>query len=815
MALLECPDCGKHVSERAISCPNCGCPRSFFVAITSNNSYESSPSLQEKSEDNSDNTTDENTELSEVKEYKYSFTLGDKTFSYTEDDKIIANLYGVFLRMALESQEKMEDALDSCGNVREAFEKCRSLGNKIVNTVLDECMRYLYSYNIKITVSQFKSKYQRDYNFRFDGIIDELQREVGDLEYLNGRLAAERAREISSRGRWSGGGFGLKGAIKGAATASLLNAGTDLLYAGHDSRREREDNALINKKATSLKNKGNNAISDVTYEVVMNIFYAYWEELEYNKVVFSELEIDQDEADQLFETTLKYETDEKSRINNILDCISMYPGEQSYYSEIYDFLLSCDQFLDFIEFWNIEFLLEDYIEDKCKYDEKLVKQKESEKRLTEHSIPSFDYDDLTEENELAFLLLRYEYYRKIDNIETVDQDLRTYEYFTSIREKRPLEIDKVIFFWPPNNISMADFLLLVTPSHRAGTSDFDSNQILYFEEVKVNQLYGCSLIVGEKIIWALKSNYKLTDLNTSKATTNGYIFSDHRIVDLKTKNQINLSTVEFMDIILCPNSGESIGANICFCDKDKNGVNIYFCGKKHEVAKEQSNVNLYEEIISRFYNSNVKRGIGKLYPDSKFSVLCICLRKLSYVACLLTIYDENIVEEEINTHTKRSWSFKVLSSIDVKENALVLSGKALFSYESFDISDSESLFEELMKLDLHGVQLKKNGEKVLQTNLIEKDANSESESEEKKILLQSLTCIFAKIEEKKNEELDRIRKENEPIICSSCGKMIKRSIKFCNYCGNPNDVFLKECPNCKKKIQKDAKFCNYCGFDMK
>lgn len=26
MALIKCPECGKEVSERAVSCPNCGCP---------------------------------------------------------------------------------------------------------------------------------------------------------------------------------------------------------------------------------------------------------------------------------------------------------------------------------------------------------------------------------------------------------------------------------------------------------------------------------------------------------------------------------------------------------------------------------------------------------------------------------------------------------------------------------------------------------------------------------------------------------------------------------------------------------------------
>lgn len=26
MALIKCPECGKEISDKAVSCPNCGCP---------------------------------------------------------------------------------------------------------------------------------------------------------------------------------------------------------------------------------------------------------------------------------------------------------------------------------------------------------------------------------------------------------------------------------------------------------------------------------------------------------------------------------------------------------------------------------------------------------------------------------------------------------------------------------------------------------------------------------------------------------------------------------------------------------------------
>lgn len=37
MALIKCPECEKQVSDRAVTCPNCGCPISNFSKIPTRN----------------------------------------------------------------------------------------------------------------------------------------------------------------------------------------------------------------------------------------------------------------------------------------------------------------------------------------------------------------------------------------------------------------------------------------------------------------------------------------------------------------------------------------------------------------------------------------------------------------------------------------------------------------------------------------------------------------------------------------------------------------------------------------------------------
>lgn len=58
MALIKCPECGKEISDKASSCPNCGCPSSEFLLSTTD--YEEKESFE-------NNITYEESELDKIK----------------------------------------------------------------------------------------------------------------------------------------------------------------------------------------------------------------------------------------------------------------------------------------------------------------------------------------------------------------------------------------------------------------------------------------------------------------------------------------------------------------------------------------------------------------------------------------------------------------------------------------------------------------------------------------------------------------------------------------------------------------------------
>lgn len=71
------------------------------------------------------------------------------------------------------------------------------------------------------------------------------------MEYKNiidnaaDELALKRALERGSRSRWQGGGFGIKGALKGAIQAGMLNIGTDAIRKVGDSIVDSNDRVTI------------------------------------------------------------------------------------------------------------------------------------------------------------------------------------------------------------------------------------------------------------------------------------------------------------------------------------------------------------------------------------------------------------------------------------------------------------------------------------------------------------------------------------------------------------------------------------------
>ena len=185
-------------------------------------------------------------------------------------------------------------------------------------------------------------------------------------------------REVAyaNRMRWSGGGFGMKGAIKGAMQASVLNAGSSMISGLGNVVVESVNEGTIERRKQRLFE--NQKIMNETCEgiiVCMNsLFIAYTDELYSLGKLGNKIEIDFDSATAKYEAAMNYEKDSEKIFAMVVECLSLYPASRLFYETVEMELEACPDWKEFKRYWHLDFLYKEtetaYLKTTAKMDNK-------------------------------------------------------------------------------------------------------------------------------------------------------------------------------------------------------------------------------------------------------------------------------------------------------------------------------------------------------------------------------------------------------------------------------------------------------------
>lgn len=353
MALLKCPDCGKMVSERVTSCPDCGCPREYFES--------------EKKE--------------EIP--KLTFQLaGYQVDVPGEEYKRYAKVFGDFVNLSYTSVNWVTDLYKDSKNIEKALEKVPTKASEILNATIEFAIKSLYSFGIHITPEEFLEKYYYSYQIDYEQYYNTIVEGYASIMNYQNQLANYRQAQIASRGRWSGGGFGVKGAIKGAISASLMNAGSDFLHSFGDNAKKRADSKEINKLLDELYNLPDTQtlLCDSIGDCIVKVYFAMTDELKANGILPKDIFcFDKKKAFTLYEHTMMYEINHDKFVSNMIQCIELWPAERFFYEKIIGDIYAClddseenYNFYAYLKYWG----LEGYFEKKPTVRERTAKEKE-------------------------------------------------------------------------------------------------------------------------------------------------------------------------------------------------------------------------------------------------------------------------------------------------------------------------------------------------------------------------------------------------------------------------------------------------------
>lgn len=159
------------------------------------------------------------------------------------------------------------------------FEKSFPILESIYDSAVEEIMNILLLNDI-YTIS--KEKLYDVIKLHGGNCIEELLKEYINIysevnDYIN-ELDNQLSYKKASRSRWEGGGFGVKGAIKGAAEASMLNMASDIMHGiGDSATRMRNNRSVIELKARAIsKIDFDKLYNTVGRQIILIDFYSIW-----------------------------------------------------------------------------------------------------------------------------------------------------------------------------------------------------------------------------------------------------------------------------------------------------------------------------------------------------------------------------------------------------------------------------------------------------------------------------------------------------------------------------------------------------------
>ena len=685
MPLVKCPDCEKMVSERVSNCPFCGCPAEYFLKDVET----------KKENDNKKNTS---VEMDSKNKETIKFKIADFTINYPSGSQEFASLFGSYLHAADIAYEEMCKLYDGAKGIGKALEILPDKANELIYGVIEQGTKFFYLQGINITPEQFIEKYAHRYIMEYGRYYDVTLEKYSEILDMKRELDAYRNSIKANRGRWQGGGFGVTGAIKGAITASVLNLGSDFLHSFGDSARAKEDNQAVQSKLRALYRESKGQLCHSVKTCMMNVFDAMCEELEDIKYFDIMLRIDRKEANAIYENATKYETEPSGFCKKMIECILLYPGDRRYYEPFKDDCLNGDsQIKDFLAFWNLEYILEDWI------NEREIKERFNQYAINQN-IVHFDFDDQTAENAVLLWELLEQWKGDIPN--TGEWAEKVQSYLKKFRSNTNENTRDVLIDYLPSNFKMREFLnkcmanqkwLNICPLPRLYfTEPTEQVRRVLEKEQGVIQLY--------------------FDISMMENGSKGLAITNRYVVDLKTKEEIAVEQVKEIFVEKTNNDRYSIkitdgtktiaykqidiGESECAAYYLRNVLKAYlirFGNNKYlgeldiqDMETETVSVNAegaerYFGLVSAEYSKDELT--GKLKWRNEFR------RRFKYIACLLIRCHEEIEQNFIYRYDYEIQNEDVLRTLGTISGQYVLFASPLITVTDQFLYTQDKRFE--------------------------------------------------------------------------------------------------------------------------
>lgn len=218
--------------------------------------------------------------------------MPDKTFLVYGKSIVVSSDYDAYNTLRLQCTQRADRAAqifgkryNEYGNIDNVVNNAFNDGLSIIMKVIDELVINGVLMNLKIydiDMERFFREFYQDKYFLWGNAFDEVQDQYMAIRLEQKQLDEFRTMRRQNCARWVGGGFGIRGAIKGAVKAGALNMDEEVLYEFIDSREKAKDVENENNQKSALyKNSATkNTLVNGIWKSVYQIHFAVWSMLE-------------------------------------------------------------------------------------------------------------------------------------------------------------------------------------------------------------------------------------------------------------------------------------------------------------------------------------------------------------------------------------------------------------------------------------------------------------------------------------------------------------------------------------------------------
>ena len=216
--------------------------------------------------------------------------MPDKTFSICGQTVKVSEAYDAyntlrqqFIQEASGAAQEFGNQYDAYGNIDNVVEHGLEDGFGIIAEVIDRVVINGVLMNLKIYDIDarrfFEEFYQRRY-FHWEEDFGEVQDSYMSIRLEQKQLDEYRTMRRQTRSRWVGGGFGIGGALKGAAKAGAMNMASGALHGLFNAGAKAISMADESSKKSSLYRNAKKGLMIGILRSVYEIHFAVWDMLE-------------------------------------------------------------------------------------------------------------------------------------------------------------------------------------------------------------------------------------------------------------------------------------------------------------------------------------------------------------------------------------------------------------------------------------------------------------------------------------------------------------------------------------------------------